>query len=143
LDICPRAREFLVTPRTECCRSCVCVLCAGCNVENASYPLGVCAERAAIYSAVAAGHRDFTAITVARSLPGPCTLSLRPRPLRRRSIAIRRVSLSVCLPVRQHILRTINVPFIVHVGGSVDEWLACWTQAQKGLGSNRSRDAVR
>jgi len=24
----------------------------------------------------------------------------------------------------------------------VAEWLACWTQAQKGLGSNRSRDAV-
>ena len=28
------------------------------------------------------------------------------------------------------------------LGGSVAEWLACWTQAQKGLGSNRSRDAV-
>ena len=27
-------------------------------------------------------------------------------------------------------------------GGSVSEWLACWTQAQKGMGSNRSRDAV-
>jgi len=27
-------------------------------------------------------------------------------------------------------------------GGSVAEWLVCWTQAQKGLGSNRSRDAV-
>ena len=27
-------------------------------------------------------------------------------------------------------------------GGSVAEWLACWTQAQKGLGSNRSSDAV-
>jgi len=27
-------------------------------------------------------------------------------------------------------------------GGSVAEWLACWTQAQKGLGANRSRDAV-
>jgi len=26
--------------------------------------------------------------------------------------------------------------------GSVAEWLACWTQAQKGLGSNSSRDAV-
>jgi len=26
--------------------------------------------------------------------------------------------------------------------GSVAEWLACWTQAQKGLGLNRSRDAV-
>ena len=27
-------------------------------------------------------------------------------------------------------------------GGSVAEWLACWTPAQKGLGSNRSCDAV-
>jgi len=27
-------------------------------------------------------------------------------------------------------------------GGSVAEWLACWTKAQKGPGSNRSRDAV-
>ena len=27
-------------------------------------------------------------------------------------------------------------------GGSVAEWLACWTQAQQGLGSNCSHDAV-
>jgi len=27
-------------------------------------------------------------------------------------------------------------------GGSVAEWLACGTQAQKGPGSNRSPDAV-
>ena len=27
-------------------------------------------------------------------------------------------------------------------GGSIAEWLACWTQAQKGLRTNRSRDAV-
>jgi len=26
--------------------------------------------------------------------------------------------------------------------GSVAEWIACWTQAQKGLGSNRSRNAA-
>jgi len=26
--------------------------------------------------------------------------------------------------------------------GSVAEWLRCWTQAQNGLGSNHSRDAV-
>ena len=26
--------------------------------------------------------------------------------------------------------------------GSVAEWLACWTQAQKGLGANRSRGTV-
>ena len=31
---------------------------------------------------------------------------------------------------------------IYHKGGSVAEWLACWTQAQKGPGSIRSRDAV-
>ena len=28
------------------------------------------------------------------------------------------------------------------LGGSVAEWLACWTQEQKGPGSNRSHDAV-
>jgi len=31
---------------------------------------------------------------------------------------------------------------IGHRGGSVAEWLACWTQAQKGPGSNRSRITV-
>ena len=30
----------------------------------------------------------------------------------------------------------------VKLGGSVAEWLAYWTQPQKGPGSNRSRDAV-
>jgi len=30
--------------------------------------------------------------------------------------------------------------YTVPKGGSVGEWLACWTQAQKDLGSNRSRD---
>jgi len=29
------------------------------------------------------------------------------------------------------------------MGGSVAEWLARWTQAQKGPRSNRSRDAVK
>ena len=32
--------------------------------------------------------------------------------------------------------------YICGSGGSVAEWLACWTRAQKSLGSNRSRDAV-
>ena len=37
----------------------------GCNVECSAYPLGLCAERTAIGSAVTAGHRDFTAIAIA------------------------------------------------------------------------------
>lgn len=47
----------------------------GCNVENASYGLTICAERAAICAAVAAGYRDFTAIAVAGPedvLVSPC-----------------------------------------------------------------------
>jgi cytidine deaminase len=37
---------------------------AACNVENASYSLSSCAERNAIFQAVCAGHRDFTAIAI-------------------------------------------------------------------------------
>ena len=34
------------------------------------------------------------------------------------------------------------VVVVVIKGGSVADWLACWAQAQKGLGLNRSRCAV-
>jgi cytidine deaminase len=46
----------------------------GCNVENASYGLTVCAERTALLSAVAAGKRKFKAIAIAArgKLPSPC-----------------------------------------------------------------------
>ncbi|XP_078047114.1 cytidine deaminase [Augochlora pura] len=36
----------------------------GCNIENASYPVGTCAERVAIGNAVSEGNRNFKALAV-------------------------------------------------------------------------------
>ncbi|MCD4658208.1 MAG: cytidine deaminase [Planctomycetes bacterium] len=36
----------------------------GCNIENASFGLTICAERVAIFKAMSEGERDFTAIAV-------------------------------------------------------------------------------
>lgn len=47
----------------------------GCNVENISFGLTVCAERAALFSAVCAGERDFIAIAIVastRTAIAPC-----------------------------------------------------------------------
>jgi cytidine deaminase len=46
----------------------------GVNVENAAYPLGVCAERTALARAVAEGYRpgDFVAVAITASPCGGC-----------------------------------------------------------------------
>ncbi|HYY79885.1 MAG TPA: cytidine deaminase [Actinomycetes bacterium] len=48
------------------------VITAG-NVENASYGLAMCAERSALFAAVAAGARSFVAIAVAGNGDEPVT----------------------------------------------------------------------
>lgn len=45
----------------------------GVNIENAAYPTTICAERVAVFKAVSAGERDFSAIVVATLNGGsPC-----------------------------------------------------------------------
>jgi cytidine deaminase len=46
---------------------------SGCNVENASYGLSICAERNALFSAVAVGVRRFAALAVVTSSTSPVT----------------------------------------------------------------------
>jgi cytidine deaminase len=43
----------------------------GCNVENASYGLTICAERVAVSTAVQAGCRQFAAIAVVAETDSP------------------------------------------------------------------------
>jgi cytidine deaminase len=48
---------------------------AGCNVENASYGLTNCAERTAIFSAIAAGHKRIRGMAIVAAkppIPYPC-----------------------------------------------------------------------
>jgi cytidine deaminase len=47
----------------------------GCNIENASYGLTICAERTAIFKAISEGEREFDAIAVVtdvEKLTPPC-----------------------------------------------------------------------
>ncbi len=46
---------------------------AACNVENVSYGLSICAERAAVFKAVSEGEQEFEALAVVTSAGGsPC-----------------------------------------------------------------------
>ena len=45
----------------------------GCNVENLSFGLTICAERNAVFAAVAAGEQDFTQIIIVADSQDPVT----------------------------------------------------------------------
>lgn len=42
----------------------------GCNIENASYPAGICAERTAFFKAVSEGKKKFSCIAIAGGKEG-------------------------------------------------------------------------
>ena len=46
---------------------------SGCNTENASYPAGICAERAALAAAVTAGERKFLKLAIVGGKSGVIT----------------------------------------------------------------------
>ena len=51
------------------------MIITGCNVENASYPAGNCAERTAVFKAVSDGYNNFKAIAIVGgndSYTSPC-----------------------------------------------------------------------
>jgi cytidine deaminase len=76
LDRARRARERAYAPYSN-FRVGAAVLTAGGdiftggNIENASFGATICAERVAIFAAVAAGHRDLTALAVVADTPEP------------------------------------------------------------------------
>ena len=45
----------------------------GCNVENASYGLTVCAERVALFKAISRGRRSFSAIAIVAETDNYCS----------------------------------------------------------------------
>jgi cytidine deaminase len=79
-DIARRAREFAYAPYSN-FRVGAALLArngrifTGCNVENSSYGLTICAERTAIFKAYSEGIKQFSAIAVVSDDPGftpPC-----------------------------------------------------------------------
>lgn len=62
-------------------------LYTGCNIENAAYPVTCCAERTALFAAVAAGERRFSAIAIAGGKNGEITAACPPCGMCRQALA--------------------------------------------------------
>jgi cytidine deaminase len=76
VDAARRAREYAVAPFSgfkvgAALETAGGVVITGCNVENATYGLTVCAERVAMFKALSDGHREFTRIAIVADTEAP------------------------------------------------------------------------
>jgi len=75
---CQSAKELAYCPYSNFRVGCA-LLCEdgqivqGANIENASYPVGVCAERAALCKAIIEGKKKFRAVAVATDIEPPAS----------------------------------------------------------------------
>uniref|UniRef100_A0A452I1R0 Cytidine deaminase n=1 Tax=Gopherus agassizii TaxID=38772 RepID=A0A452I1R0_9SAUR len=70
LQVCKEAKKSAYCPYSRFPVGAALLTCdgkifSGCNVENACYPLGICAERTAIQKAVSEGYVNFRAMAIA------------------------------------------------------------------------------
>lgn len=71
-----KAREFAYSPHSNFAVGAALLgedgaIYHGCNIENASYGLTNCAERTAIFNAIAAGARNFSALAIVADTENP------------------------------------------------------------------------
>ncbi|WP_163537622.1 cytidine deaminase [Gracilibacillus sp. YIM 98692] len=71
-----KAREKAYTPYSEFKVGAALLMTSGkiyegCNIENAAYPVTICAERVAIFKAIAAGETDFDQLAVVADTKRP------------------------------------------------------------------------
>ena len=76
VDAARAARRFAVAPYSHfavgaALETAEGVVVTGCNVENATYGLTVCAERVAMFKALSEGHRKFTRVAVVADTEAP------------------------------------------------------------------------
>jgi cytidine deaminase len=60
--------HFKVGAALECANG---TIVTGCNVENATYGLTICAERVAMFKAISEGHREFRRVAVVADTDAP------------------------------------------------------------------------
>jgi cytidine deaminase len=76
VDAARRAREHAVAPFSHfkvgaALETADGAVITGCNVENATYGLTICAERVAMFKALSEGHRAFTRIAIVADTDAP------------------------------------------------------------------------